>query len=104
VKVEVYPGVDVRLDPPVVLPPTLDVVDITGLRARAADGVADSGKTIALVREFIRPHVADARCALLYQNSRSVVDCEYIWRGTELRIDFPWSSRPPDVGSPGWDA
>jgi hypoxanthine phosphoribosyltransferase len=102
--VEFYTGVDERLDVPVVLPPTLDVVDITGLRVLVADDVADTGKTMALVRDVIRPHVADARCAVLYQKSRSVVDCEYIWRRTDLWINFPWSSRPPVVGPPGLDA
>jgi hypoxanthine phosphoribosyltransferase len=102
--VEFYTGIDERLDVPVVLPPTLDVVDITGLRVLVADDVADTGKTMALVRDVIRPHVADARCAVLYQKSRSVVDCEYIWRRTDLWINFPWSSQPPVVGPPGRDA
>jgi len=35
--VEFYTGVDQRLDVPVVLPPTLDVVDITGLQVLVAD-------------------------------------------------------------------
>jgi hypoxanthine phosphoribosyltransferase len=102
--VEFYTGVDERLDVPVVLPPTLDVVDITGLRVLVADDVADTGKTMALVRDFIRPHVADARCAVLYQKSRSVVGCEYVWQHTDLWINFPWSSQPPVVGPPGRDA
>jgi hypoxanthine phosphoribosyltransferase len=102
--VEFYTGVDERLDVPVVLPPTLDVVDITGLRVLVADDVADTGKTMALVRDVIRPHVADARCAVLYQKSRSVVDCEYVWQRTDLWINFPWSSLPPVVGPPGRDS
>src|ERR1700681_2477876 len=70
--VEFYTGVEERLEVPVVLPPTLDVVDITGLRVLVADDVADTGETMALVRNVIRPHVADARCAVLYQKGRSV--------------------------------
>jgi len=102
--VEFYTGVDERLDVPVVLPPTLDVVDITGLRVLVADDVADTGETMALVRNVIRPHVADARCAVLYQKGRSIVDCEYVWQHTDLWINFPWSSRPPVVGRPSTDA
>jgi hypoxanthine phosphoribosyltransferase len=93
--VEFYTGVDQRLDVPVVLPPTLDVVDVRGLRVLVADDVADTGRTLALVRDVIQPHVADARCAVLYQKSRSEVDCEYVWHRTDLWIDFPWSSQPP---------
>src|SRR6516225_3315467 len=98
--VEFYTGVDQRLDVPVVLPPTLDVVDIAGLLVLVADDVADTGKTLALVRDVIRPHVADARCAVLYQKSRSVVNCEYVWRHTDLWINFPWSCEPPVIGPP----
>ena len=101
--VEFYTGVDQRLDVPVVLPPTLDMVDIAGLLVLIADDVADTGKTLALVRDVIRPHVADARCAVLYQKSRSLVDCEYVWRHTDLWINFPWSCDPPVIG-PGIDA
>ncbi|HEX6422086.1 MAG TPA: phosphoribosyltransferase family protein, partial [Acidimicrobiales bacterium] len=38
--VEFYTGVDERLDVPVVLPPTLDLVDVHGLRVLVADDVA----------------------------------------------------------------
>jgi hypoxanthine phosphoribosyltransferase len=93
--VEFYTGVDERLDVPVVLPPTLDLVDIHGLRVLVADDVADTGKTLELVRNVIAEHVAEARCAVLYQKSRSVIDAEYVWRRTDRWIDFPWSSERP---------
>src|SRR3954451_12614591 len=51
--VEFYTGVDERLDVPVMLPPTLDVVDIRGLNVLVADDVADTGKTLELVRDVI---------------------------------------------------
>jgi hypoxanthine phosphoribosyltransferase len=101
--VEFYTGVDERLEVPVVLPPTLDLVDIAGLAVLVADDVADTGETLALVRNVIQPHVADARCAVLYQKARSIVDCEYVWQHTDRWINFPWSSRVPVVG-PASDA
>src|SRR5205823_8016184 len=55
--VEFYTSVDERLDVPVVLPPTLDVVDIRGMRVLIADDVADTGKTLELVRKEIAEHV-----------------------------------------------
>ena len=93
--VEFYVGVDERLDVPVVIPPTLDLVDITGLKVLVADDVADTGYTLKLVREVIAQHVAEARTAVLYRKPRSVVAPHYAWRTTDRWIVFPWSADPP---------
>jgi hypothetical protein len=37
------------------------------------------------------------RTAVLYEKSRSLVKCDYVWRRTDLWIDFPWSDRDPVV-------
>ena len=95
--VEFYTGVDERLEMPVVLPPTLDLVDIHGLRVLIADDVTDTGRTLELVRKEIAEHVAEARCAVLYHKPRSVITPEYVWARTERWIDFPWSAQPPVV-------
>ena len=57
-----------------------------------ADDVADTGGTLRLVRDFCADHVAEARCAVLYQKPHSTVDCEYVWRRTDRWINFPWSA------------
>src|SRR4029077_9065260 len=49
VNVEVYTGVDERLDVPIMLPPTPAVVDLAGLKVLIADDVADTGKTLEIV-------------------------------------------------------
>ncbi len=90
--VEFYTGVDERLDVPVVLPPVPNTVDLAGARVLIADDVADTGETLRLVRDFCADHVADARCAVLYQKPQSSVDCEYVWRRTDRWINFPWST------------
>ena len=95
--VEFYTGVDERLDLPVVLPPTLDVVDLTGARVLVADDVADTGRTLELVRDFCAGHVTEVRTAVVYEKPQSVVRCDYVWRRTDRWIDFPWSSEPPVV-------
>ena len=95
--VEFYTGVDQRLELPVVLPPTLDAVDLTGSRVLIADDVADTGKTLELVREFCAGYVAEVRTAVVYEKPQSVVRCDYVWRRTDRWIDFPWSSQPPVV-------
>ena len=87
--VEFYTGVDERLAVPVVLPPTLDLVDVAGLRILVADDVADTGHTLRLVREVLAQHVAEARMAP-----------DYSWKETDRWIDFPWSADPPVVGLP----
>jgi uncharacterized protein len=93
--VEFYTGVDQRLDVPVLLPPTLDILDVAGLRVLVADDVADTGHTLRLVREVLAQHVAEARTAVLYRKPRSVVAPHYAWRTTDRWIVFPWSAHPP---------
>jgi hypoxanthine phosphoribosyltransferase len=102
--VEFYTGVDERLDLPVVLPPTLDRVDITGSRVLVADDVADTGKTLELVRNFCSGYVAEVRTAVVYEKPQTVVHADYVWRYTDRWINFPWSTLPPvraRAGSPG---
>jgi hypothetical protein len=93
--VEFYTGVDQRLDVPVVLPPTLDLMDVAGLNVLVVDDVADTGHTLRLVREVLAQHVAEARTAVLYHKPRSVVVPTYAWRHTDRWIVFPWSAEPP---------
>ena len=95
--VEFYTGVDERLDFPVMLPPLLNAVDIAGARVLVVDDVADTGGTLKLVKDFCAEHVAEVRCAVLYEKPRSVVKCEYVWRRTDRWVNFPWSSQPPVV-------
>jgi hypoxanthine phosphoribosyltransferase len=95
--VEFYTGVDERLDLPVMLPPLLNAVDIAGASVLVLDDVADTGGTLKLLKDFCSEHVAEVRCAVLYEKPRSMVKCEYVWRRTDRWIDFPWSSQPPVV-------
>ena len=122
VNVEFYTGVDQRLDVPIMLPPTPAAVDLAGLKILIADDVADTGKTLEVVRDFVDLHdariliaddvadtghtlrsvqqfcegkVAEVRTAVLYEKSHSVVKCDYVWKRTDLWINFPWSDKPP---------
>ncbi len=97
--VEYYTGVDERLEMPMLLPPVPDLVDFAATRVLIADDVADTGATLALVKEFCRGKVAEVRCAVLYEKPRSAVRCEYVWRRTDRWITFPWSAEEP-VGQP----
>jgi len=95
INVEFYTGVDERLEMPVVLPPVPNAIDLTGAKVLVADDVADTGATLALVRDFCQGHVAEVRCAVVYEKPASTVHCEYVWHRTDRWIDFPWSAEPP---------
>ncbi len=99
--VEFYTGVDERLDVPVMLPPFLDAADLTGAAVLIVDDVADTGKTLELVRQFCSGHVAEARTAVLYAKPHSVIVPDFVWRSTEKWINFPWSTEPPVVSRSG---
>lgn len=90
--VEFYTGMDETLPEPVVLPPMLDKSVLRGKRALVVDDVADSGKTLALVLEIARAEGCEARSAVLYAKSRSIVEPDYAWKHTDLWITFPWSA------------
>jgi hypoxanthine phosphoribosyltransferase len=99
--VEFYTGVNERLDLPVMLPPVPNAVDLTGATVLIADDVADTGATLKLVRDFCVDHVAEVRCAVIYEKPHSEVNCEYVWRHTDRWINFPWSTEPPVVKRAG---
>ena len=99
INVEFYTGVDERLDVPVILPPHLDIVDLSGAHLLIVDDVADTGETLHLVAETVRPQVQELRTAVLYEKTRSIVKCDYVWRRTDDWIMFPWSSLPPVPGA-----
>jgi uncharacterized protein len=93
--VEFYTGIDSRLEMPMILPPVPDLIDFHETRVLIADDVADTGATLALVKDFCEGKVAEVRCAVLYEKPRSTVKCEYVWRRTDRWITFPWSAEDP---------
>jgi len=93
--VEFYTGVDERLEEHRILPPAPDFVDLAGARILIADDVADTGHTLRSVQQFCEGKVAEARTAVLYEKSHSLVQCDYVWKRTDQWILFPWSSQDP---------
>src|SRR3954454_2058890 len=93
--VEFYTGVDERLPAPMILPPVPELIDLAEAKLLIADDVADTGRTLALVRDFCAGKVAEVRTAVLYEKPSSVVACDYVWRRTSAWITFPWSALPP---------
>src|ERR1700692_4947365 len=61
--VEFYDGVGTTLDMPVMLPPVPSAVDFSAKKVLIADDVADSGRTLELVHDFVSGRVAEGRRA-----------------------------------------
>lgn len=93
--IEFYTGIGTTLPAPQLLPPVPDAANLGGKKVLIADDVADSGKTLALVKEICERFAGEVRCAVLYEKSRSLVKCEYVWKRTDEWIAFPWSAQPP---------
>ena len=100
INVEFYTGVDKRLDVPVLLPPSLNLLDVSGLHVLVVDDVADTGHTLRLVREVLAQHVGTTRTAVLYHKPQSVIVPDFAWKVTDRWINFPWSDKPPVAGLP----
>ena len=99
--VEFYTDVDERLDMPMILPPVPDFVDVRDAKILIVDDVADTGHTLKLVQEFCEGRVAESRVAALYEKPHSVVHCDYVWKRTDMWINFPWSDKEPIVKRAG---
>ena len=82
---------------PRILPPAPDFVDLGDARILIADDVADTGHTLHSVQQFCAGKVGEVRTAVIYEKPRSIVECDYVWRRTDLWINFPWSDKPPVV-------
>lgn len=93
INVEFYTGVDQRLAEPIILPPQLSMHDIADMNLLIADDVADTGATLALVRDLCRSHARHTRSAVLYEKPVSVVRCDYVGSRTDSWIVFPWTER-----------
>ena len=107
INVEFYTGIGETLEAPVMLPPTPEAVDLSGMKVLIADDVADSGKTLELVQEYCAATVAESRTAVIYHKPRSIITPDYVWKNTDQWIDFPWSDFPvitPTSSPDGTDA
>jgi hypoxanthine phosphoribosyltransferase len=93
--IEFYTGVDERLEEPLLLPPVPDLGLLRAERLLVVDDVADTGRTLALARDFCAQHGPEVQTAVLYEKPHSVVRCDFVWRRTDRWINFPWSASAP---------
>ncbi len=93
--VEFYSDIEETLPDPVVLAPLLDTDALLDKTLLVVDDVADSGRTLALAMDLLRPHAREVRSAVLYTKARTIIAPDFSWGQTDLWITFPWSALPP---------
>lgn len=93
INMEFYTGIGTVLDAPQVLPPELDMNYLDGRRALLVDDVADSGRTLRMAVDMLRDKGADVRSVTIYEKPSTIIHPDYVWKATDLWIDFPWSAR-----------
>jgi hypoxanthine phosphoribosyltransferase len=89
VRAQFYLGVAETKDEPVLTQPVSAVV--SGKKVLIVDEVADTGKSLKLIKEHITQQGAsDIKIATVYYKPWSIVKPDYYERKTERWIVFPW--------------
>ena len=92
VRVEFYLGVAETKNEPVL---TQGVpAFVTGKKALIVDDVADTGKSLQLVREHVlQQGVAEVRIATMYKKPWSIIKPDYYETETSCWVVFPWETK-----------
>ncbi|MEM1552042.1 MAG: phosphoribosyltransferase [Candidatus Bathyarchaeia archaeon] len=89
VKVEFYVGVAETKGEPTLTQPVS--VNVAGKRVLVVDEVADTGKSLKLIREHLQNEgAAEVRIAAVYLKPWSIIKPDYYARETSRWIVFPW--------------
>ncbi|MEM3464182.1 MAG: phosphoribosyltransferase [Candidatus Bathyarchaeia archaeon] len=89
VKVEFYVGVAETKGEPTLTQPVS--VNVAGKRVLVVDEVADTGKSLKLIREHLQNEGAvEVRIAAVYLKPWSIIKPDYYARETSRWIVFPW--------------
>jgi hypoxanthine phosphoribosyltransferase len=92
VRVEFYLGVAETLNEPVMTQGVSAVV--AGKKVLVVDDVADTGKSLRLVREHIRQQgAAELRIATVYRKPFSIIAPDYYEKETRRWVVFPWETK-----------
>jgi hypoxanthine phosphoribosyltransferase len=92
VKAEFYLGVNETKSEPVVTQPVS--VSVRGKKLLVVDDVADTGKSICLVKSHLRESGAkEVRIVTLYYKPWSIITPDYYEKETSHWIIFPWERR-----------
>jgi hypoxanthine phosphoribosyltransferase len=92
VRVEFYLGVAETRNEPVMTQGVSAVV--AGKKVLVVDDVADTGKSLRLVREHIRQQgAAELRIATVYRKPFSIIAPDYYEKETRRWVVFPWETK-----------
>jgi len=92
VKTEFYLGVAETKGEPVITQPVS--VPVKGKKVLVVDDVADTGKSLALVRKHLKVYgAADVKIATIYYKPWSVVKPDWFERQTSSWVVFPWERK-----------
>jgi hypoxanthine phosphoribosyltransferase len=92
VRAEFYLGVAETKEEPVLTQPVS--MKVAGKKVLVADEVADTGKSLKLVKEhIIQEGATEVRIATVYYKPRSIVKPDYYEKETSRWIVFPWETK-----------
>lgn len=92
VRVEFYTGVAETKSKPVITQPLS--VPVKGRRVLIMDDVADTGKSLLLVRDHVKENgAAEIKLATIYYKPWSVITPDYYIKETRAWIVFPWERK-----------
>jgi len=92
VKAEFYLGVAETKGEPVITQPVS--VPVKNKKVLVVDDVADTGKSLALVREHLKEQgAADVKIATIYYKPWSIVTPDWFERKTSHWVVFPWERK-----------
>lgn len=92
VKAEFYLGVAETKRAPIITQPVS--VPVQNKKVLIVDDVADTGKSLALVREHLKEQgAAEVRIATIYYKPWSIVNPEWFERKTSRWVVFPWERK-----------
>jgi hypothetical protein len=92
VRAEFYLGVAETKDEPVLTQPVS--MKVTGKKVLVVDEVADTGKSLKLVKEhIIEQGATEVKIATVYYKPWSIVKPDYYEKETSRWIVFPWETR-----------
>lgn len=89
VKVEFYLGVTETMDEPILTQPVS--VDVNGKKVLIVDEVADTGRSLRLVKEHIvKEGAAEVKVVTIYYKPWSSIVPDYYGKETRCWVVFPW--------------
>ncbi len=60
-------------------------------RLLVVDDIIDTGETLKLVLDAVRPHVTEVKVAALYVRSNKQTAADWFWRVEDEWVVFPWA-------------